>query len=76
MNIQARYQPDASPPRSPSRGALLQSLLRERFGLVAHIEKRNMPVYLLKMTRRIHRWWDDHGRFGKGVANSNGANRH
>src|SRR5262249_15965165 len=45
-DITARNEPSDQP--APRLDLLLQGLLRERFGLVAHTEKREFPVYLLK----------------------------
>lgn len=45
-DIEARYELQDQP--APRLNVLLQGLLRERFGLVAHAEKREFPVYLLK----------------------------
>ena len=49
FDIDARYLPtDASAP-IPPLPLMMQSLLRDRFGLVAHTEKRNVPVYVLRV---------------------------
>jgi len=45
-DIEARYESRDQP--APRLNLLLQGLLRERFGLVAHTEKREFPVFLLK----------------------------
>ena len=55
FDIDARYQPaDPSVPMPPLT-VLLQSMLRDRFALVAHTEKRNLPVYALRVVRTDHR---------------------
>jgi uncharacterized protein (TIGR03435 family) len=51
-DIQARYEPTDPSAPVPRVNVLLQSLLRDRFGLVAHIEKRDFPIYVLKVARR------------------------
>ena len=54
-DIQARYErTDAAGP-VPPLPVLLQSLLRDRFGLVAHSEQRELPVYLLELAARDRR---------------------
>src|SRR3954464_4311865 len=49
FDIDARY--DSADPTAaiPPLPVLQQSLLRERFGLVAHIEQRTVPVYALRI---------------------------
>jgi uncharacterized protein (TIGR03435 family) len=54
-DIQARYEPADPAAPSPRLNLLLQSLLRDRFGLVAHTEKRNLPVYFLRVARTDRR---------------------
>lgn len=48
-DIEARYEPASPDTPLPSLNVLLQSLLRERFGLVAHMEKRDLAVYVLRV---------------------------
>jgi uncharacterized protein (TIGR03435 family) len=48
-DIEARYEPANPDAPLPSLNVLLQSMLRERFGLVAHMEKRDLPVYVLRL---------------------------
>jgi uncharacterized protein (TIGR03435 family) len=48
-DIEARYEPGNPDAPLPSLNVLLQSMLRERFGLVAHMEKRDLPVYVLRL---------------------------
>jgi uncharacterized protein (TIGR03435 family) len=48
-DIEARYEPPDPNAPVPSVNVLLQSLLRDRFGLVAHMEKRDSPAYVLKL---------------------------
>jgi uncharacterized protein (TIGR03435 family) len=50
-DIEARYQPGDPAEPVPPLATLLQSLLRDRFGLVARMEKRDLPVYVLRMAR-------------------------
>jgi uncharacterized protein (TIGR03435 family) len=57
-DIEARYESRDQP--IPPMNLLLQGLLRERFGLVAHTETRNFPVYLLRTV-------DKQGNAGKGL---------
>jgi uncharacterized protein (TIGR03435 family) len=61
-DIEARYEPRDQP--IPPMNLLLQGLLRERFGLVAHTEMRNFPVYLLKTV-------DKEGKLEKGLKAAN-----
>jgi uncharacterized protein (TIGR03435 family) len=62
-DIEARYESTdpAAPP--PSLTTLLQSLLHDRFGLVAHMQMRELPAYLLKRAR-------SDGRLGPGLHRS------
>jgi uncharacterized protein (TIGR03435 family) len=50
-DIQARFEPTDPSEPIPRTNVLLQSLLRDRFGLVAHMAKRDFPVYVLKVAR-------------------------
>jgi uncharacterized protein (TIGR03435 family) len=50
-DIEARYQPGDPAEPVPPLTTLLQSLLRDRFGLVARMEQRDLPVYVLKLAR-------------------------
>jgi uncharacterized protein (TIGR03435 family) len=50
-DIEARFEPTDPKAPLPLRTTLLKSLLKERFGLVAHTEKREFPVYLLRIAR-------------------------
>jgi uncharacterized protein (TIGR03435 family) len=59
-DIQARYDPAAPSGVIPRTTVLLQSLLRERFGLVAHMEKRDFPIFVLRVVR-------SDGRLGRGL---------
>jgi uncharacterized protein (TIGR03435 family) len=63
-DIEARYEPRdrAVPPLN----VLLQGLLRERFGLIAHMEKRDFPVYVLRTIAKD-------GKLGPGVKPSSAA---
>lgn len=61
-DVDARYEPaDRSGPVPPVN-VLLRSLLRDRFGLVSHVEQREFPVYVLRPVT------DDH--FGPGLTRS------
>jgi len=51
FDVQVKYEPRAAGAPLPSIPALLQALLRDRFALRAHIERREQPVYLLKVAR-------------------------
>lgn len=49
--------------KAEDRAAMLRSLLRDRFQLAAHIERRDLPVYLLVVARAD-------GRLGPGLRRS------
>lgn len=57
-DIEARYEPHDQ--AAPQLNVLLQGMLRDRFGLVAHAEKRDFPVYLLRTV-------DKDGKSGPGL---------
>ena len=59
-DIEARFEPTDPKAPLPLRTTLLKSLLKERFGLVAHTEKREFPVYVLRTIR-------NDGRLGPGL---------
>ena len=55
-DVQGRFEPPAAPvPAQPSQPPRMQlmirALLRDRFGMVAHTETREMPVYALRIVR-------------------------
>lgn len=52
FDIEARYLPEAASAPIPPLSVLMQSLLQQRFGLIAHVEKRDLPVYLLRVASR------------------------
>jgi uncharacterized protein (TIGR03435 family) len=51
-DIEARYEPGDPASPAPRLALLLQSMLRDRFGLVAHFDKRELPVYALTLARK------------------------
>lgn len=55
FDIDARYEPAGPSAPVPPRTTLLQSMLRDRFALIAHTEKRNLPVYALRIARTDQR---------------------
>ena len=60
FDIEAKYEPaDATAP-VPRVNLMLQTLLRERFALDAAMEKRDQPVYVLRLAR-------SDGRLGPGL---------
>ena len=59
-DIEARFERDDASLQVPTADLLIRAVLRERFGLVAHIEPRDLPVYVLKVARRD-------GRLGVGL---------
>jgi uncharacterized protein (TIGR03435 family) len=60
FDIDARYEPPDPSAAAPAMTVLLQSLLHDRFALVAHTERRNLPVYALRVAR-------NDGRLGAGL---------
>lgn len=62
-DIEARYEQTDPAAPVPRLNVLLQCLLRQRFGLVAHVEKRNIPLYVLRIAR-------NDGRLGPGLKSS------
>ena len=55
FDIEARYEPADRDTPLPSLNVLLRSLLRERFGLAAHMEKRDLSVYVLRVAESTTR---------------------
>lgn len=51
FDINATYQPDAARTEQDTR-AMLRTLLADRFGLQAHREMRELPIYSLVMVRQ------------------------
>jgi uncharacterized protein (TIGR03435 family) len=52
FDIEARYEAADPAAPAPPVNQLLQSLLRDRFSLVARLEPRDVPVYLLRQARQ------------------------
>jgi uncharacterized protein (TIGR03435 family) len=52
FDIDARYEHTDTAAPVPPLPLLMQSLLRDRFGLVAHTEKRMVPIYALRIAAR------------------------
>ena len=56
-DVQGRFEPPATAPapvqpsQPPRMQLMIRSLLRDRFGMVAHTETREMPVYALRIVR-------------------------
>lgn len=55
FDIEARFDPAPSPPgpapQTPRMLLMLRTLLRDRFGAVAHMETREMPILVLRIAR-------------------------
>jgi uncharacterized protein (TIGR03435 family) len=53
FDIEGRFEPPppGPPPQTPRMLLMLRTLLRDRFGLVAQIETREMPILALKVVR-------------------------
>ena len=56
-DVQGRFEPPSAAPapvqlsQPPRMQLMVRSLLRDRFGMVAHTETREMPVYALRIVR-------------------------
>ena len=56
FDIEGRFDPTAAPPLGPTPPAprmalMLRALLRDRFGMVAHMETRDLPILALRLVR-------------------------
>ena len=63
FEINARYDAPSADARIPDSAPMLRSLLRDRFALDAAIEKREVPIYALRLSRLD-------GRLGRGLKKS------
>jgi uncharacterized protein (TIGR03435 family) len=52
FDVEGKYETDTAAERAPSWRLMLQSLLRDRFALAATMEKRERPIYALRLARR------------------------